>query len=99
VTSGAALPRAVQDSIPGIVASLAPWGVTGAHQLPGPDGHPVLWLEISDEAERVAMQSQVWLSALVQVVLVRNGVPPHLADKLQVMFASRENTDRLLDDQ
>ncbi len=63
MTSGSALPRAVQDAIPGIVASLAPWRVNGAHQLPGPDRRPVLWLEISDEAERVAMQSQVWLSA------------------------------------
>lgn len=98
MTSAAGLPRAVQDSIPGIVASLGAWGVTGAHQLPGPDGRPVLWLEISDEAERVAMQSQVWLSAQVQVVLVRNGVPPHLAGSLQVMFASREHADRLLDE-
>ena len=96
--SEAGLSRAVQDAIPGIVASLGAWGVTGAHQLPGPDGRPVLWLEIGDEAERVAMQSQVWLSAQVQVVLVRNGVPPHLAHRLDVRFASRENADRLLED-
>lgn len=97
--SEAGLARAVQDAIPGIVASLGAWGVTGAHQLPGPDGRPVLWLEIGDESERVAMQSQVWLSAQVQVVLVRNGVPPHLAHRLEVMFSSRENASRLLEDQ
>jgi len=96
--SEAGLSRAVQDAIPGIVASLGAWGVTGAHQLPGPHGHPVLWLEVGDEAERVAMQSQVWLSAQVQVVLVRNGVPPSLAHRLEVMFASREASVRLLED-
>ena len=95
--------HATMSEVAAKTTSPAEWNVAGLERgaarvvSPGPDGRPVLWLEISDEAERVAMQSQVWLSAQVQVVLVRNGVPPHLADKLQVMFASRENTDRLLD--
>ena len=32
--------RNVGHAIPGLVASLLPWGVTGAHWLPGPDGEP-----------------------------------------------------------
>jgi hypothetical protein len=89
--------RNVGHAIPGLVASLLPWGVTRAHWLPGPDGEPVLWLTTSTEEQRHTLERQGWLPAQVRILLMRYGVPHETVDGVRVMFDSEEGNQALLD--
>jgi|SRR5512141_1762553 hypothetical protein len=89
--------RNVGHAIPGLVASLLPWGVTRAHWLPGPDGEPVLWLTTSTEAERETLERQGWLSAQVRIILMRYGVPHETVGGVRIMFDSEQSIAALLD--
>ena len=94
---GAGLSRAVQNAIPGLVASLGGWGVTGAHQLPASDGFPVLWLTTATDDQRDLVACQGWLPAQVHMLLLRGGVQPESVARVRVMFDSQEALARLLD--
>jgi hypothetical protein len=87
----------VRQSIPAILASLAPWGVGAAHCLPGPDGCPVLWLAVDTNNQRALIERQKWLGSQVHVLLLRNGVPSARISDVKVMFDSQESIDRLTD--
>jgi hypothetical protein len=89
--------RNVGHAIPGLVASLLPWGVTGAHWLPGPDGEPVLWLATSTEEQRHTLERQGWLSAQVRILLMRYGVPHESVNAVRLMFESEQGIAELLD--
>ena len=91
------LSRAVGTSLPGLVASLRPWGVTDAHWLPGPTGIPVIWLATGTEAQRQTLQAQAWLPTQVRALLLRHGVLPEQVSDVQVMFDSGEGREALLD--
>lgn len=91
------LEQAVGNAIPGLVASLRAWGVTGAHWLPGPDGSPVLWLAIGTDAQKETLESQGWLVAQVRMLLMRHGVPHETLRDVAVMFDSEESIQTLLD--
>jgi hypothetical protein len=91
------LGRPVGWAIPAVVASLAPWGVTGAHWLPGPHGDPVLWLATRTELQRVVLEAQPWLSAQLHVVLLRYGVAPEDMPQVRVMLESEQDHARLLE--
>lgn len=93
-----ALTRSVRQSIPAILASLAPWGVGEAHCLPGADENPVLWLGVTSDAQRDAIVQQQWLGSQVHLMLLRNGVPPSRIGDVRVLFDSHESIARLLDD-
>ncbi len=88
----------VRQSIPAILASLAPWGVGEAHCLPGTDDKPVLWLGVTSDAQRDAIVQQQWLGSQVHLMLLRNGVPPSRIGDVRVMFDSHESITRLLDE-
>ena len=92
------LERAIGQAIPGLVASLGAWGVTGAHWLPGPDGSPVLWLATTTDAQRESLQRQAWLVAQVKILLIRHGAPHETLDTVPVMFDSEQAIRALLKD-
>ena len=96
--SNEATRRAVDAAIVPLVASLAPWGVHAGHWLPGRGGHPVLWLRTRTEAEAEALQGQVWLTAQVQVVLQRVGVPPQDVARVGLEFSSGQGEARLFEE-
>ncbi|WP_151083910.1 hypothetical protein [Nocardioides cynanchi] len=89
--------RDVGNAIPGLVASLLPWGVTGAHWLPGPDGEPVLWLTTATQEQHLALERQGWLPAQVRILLMRYGVPHEDVSGVRVMFDSEQGIAALLD--
>ena len=91
------LGRAVSTSLPGLVASLRPWGVADAHWLPGPTGVPVVWLATTTEAQRRTLEVQAWLPAQVRILLLRAGVPPEDLSGIRVMFDSEQSRAALLD--
>lgn len=91
------LGRAVGNAIPGLVASLRAWGVTGAHWLPGTDGAPVLWLGAGTDEQVRSLTSQGWLVAQVRVLLLRHGVPHEDLDRIVIMFDSEQSIQALLD--
>lgn len=81
-----------------IRASLAPAGVTGVHWLPDSDGDPVVWIEVSTEAGRVAVESYPWVLPQVQVVLSRLGLAPEKVQALRLQVTSAEAQDRLFEE-
>jgi len=89
--------RDVGHAIPGLVASLLPWGVIAAHWLPGPDGEPVLWLTTATEEQHRTLERQDWLPAQVGILLMRYGVPHESVGGVRVMFDSEQGIATLLD--
>lgn len=91
------LRRAADAAMLPVRASLAPAGVTGVHWLPGSDGDPVVWIEVSTEAGRVAVESYPWVLPQVQVVLARVGLSPEKVMALRLLVTSAEAEDRLFE--
>jgi hypothetical protein len=81
-----------------IVASLAPAGVLSAHWLPDRSGDPVVWLSVTDEAQRVAVQSYSWVLPQVQVTLARLGLAPEKVLALRLEVTSAQAEARLFDE-
>lgn len=81
-----------------ILASLAPAGVTGVHWLPDTGGDPVVWVEVSTEAGRVAVESYPWVLPQVQIVLSRLGLAPEKVLALRLQVTSSEAQDRLFEE-
>lgn len=89
--------RAADAVITPLVASLGVWGVQQGHWLPARDGSPVLWLQTRTEAQRVALEGQVWLSAQLHVLLQRVGMPPHQVSGVRIEITSAEVEGSLWD--
>ncbi len=84
--------RAADAAIAPIVASLGPWGVQDAHWLPDRGGHPVMWVRVGTEIQRVSLEAQVWLLPQVRILLARVGMPPEqvMGSRLEVTSAEAE---------
>jgi hypothetical protein len=91
------LDRAVGTAIPGLVASLRPWGVVDAHWLTGPSGSPVLWLATATEEQRHTLEAQPWLATQVRMLFLRYGAAPESISGVRVMLESEQSRDALLD--
>lgn len=83
--------KAIDQAVVPIIASLGSWGVESGHWLPDRDGSPVVWLTTGTRAQRMALQSQVWLLPQVQITLTRLGVPHDVVWKLRVEITSAED--------
>jgi hypothetical protein len=94
VTSDA-VGKSVDAAIVPIVAALGSWGVEEGHWLPDRHGAPVVWLRTRTEAERVALESQVWVLPQVQITLTRLGVPHDVVWPLRLEVTSTEAQRRL----
>ncbi len=90
--------KAVDAALLPIVSSLGSSGVRRAHWLPDRDGAPVVWLETGTEAERRALESQVWLLPQVQITLTRLGVPHDIVWRLRIEVTSGEAEEELFRD-
>jgi hypothetical protein len=90
--------RAVDFALPTIVASTASWGVGACHWLPDRDGTPVLFLTTATEAQRLALESAVWLPSQVGMMLSRQGVSYATVRGLRIFVESVEGQQRLLSD-
>ena len=89
------LRRAADAAMLPIVASLVPAGVVAAHWLPERSGDPVVWIRVSTEAGRVAVESYSWVLPQVQVILSRLGLAPEKVMALRLEVTSAEAEDRL----
>ncbi len=89
------LKRSVDAALVPMVASLGSWGVESAHWLPDRAGEPVIWLRTRTQAQRLALQSQVWLLPQVQVTLSRLSVPHAVVWRVRVEITSAEDEARL----
>jgi len=90
--------RAADIALPLIQTSTASWGVRTCHWLPERDGRPALWLTTGTEAQRLALEGQVWLSSQVTMMLTRQGMPYDAMRGLRVFVDSLEGQRRLLTD-
>lgn len=89
------LRRAADAAMVPIVASLAPAGVLSAHWLPDRAGDPVVWIRVSTEAGRAAVESYTWVLPQVQIILARVGLAPEKVLALRLEVTSGEAEDRL----
>lgn len=89
--------RAIDQAMPSLVLSLAPYGVMEAHRLPDRDGSAVLWLTTATEAQRVTLESATWLPHQVGIILVRLGMTHEAMKNLRVLVESVESHRRLLE--
>lgn len=87
--------RAADAAMVPIVASLAPAGVLSAHWLPDRAGDPVVWIRVSTEAARAAVESCTWVLPQVQIILARVGLAPEKVLALRLEVTSGEAEDRL----
>jgi hypothetical protein len=92
------LGSAVGTAIPGLVASLLPWGVTDGHWLAGAGGRPVLWLATGTEEQRLILEAQTWLPTHIRMMLLRHGVQPEQVADVRLMLESAQSHDALLGD-
>lgn len=89
--------RAIDQAMPSLLVSLAPYGVVDVHRLPDRDGSPVLWLTTATEAQRATLESAAWLPHQVGIILVRLGLTHEAMKALRVLVDSRESLDGLLE--
>lgn len=92
------LRRAADAAMLPIVASLAPAGVVEAHWLPDRSGDPVVWIRVSTEAGRAAVESYSWVLPQVQVILSRLGLAPEKVLALRLEVTSAEAEGHLFDE-
>lgn len=92
------LARAVDVALPGLVASLASWGVVAGHWLPDTDGVPALWLTTRTEAQRGALEAASWLPHQVRLLLMRAQIPHEETRRLRLLLGSEEGERRLLEE-
>lgn len=78
-----------------LVASLAPWGVSEVHWLPGHDSTPVIWLRTRTKTERARLETQGWLMFQVHLMLSNLGVPHDLVRSIRAEITSLEDEEFL----
>lgn len=90
--------RAIDQALLPMVASIGAWGVVDAHWLPGPDGHPVVWLRTRTEIERVALEAQSWVEAQVRIILTRLSVDYATVARTRIEVTSLKRQRRLFEE-
>jgi hypothetical protein len=90
--------KGVDAALVPLVASLAAWGVEEAHWLPDHEGSPVIWVRVRTAKQRLALESQPWLVAQLQVTLARVGVPHEEARSARVLVSSAEDEALLFEE-